>query len=74
MEEFKGKGLGKKALHFLKENVAESRDHRIILNVNIKNPAIKIYESQGFVIFHKEAFDIGNGYVMDDYLMEFILD
>ena len=68
------KGLGKKALHFLKENVAESRDHRIILNVNIKNPAIKIYESQGFVIFHKEAFDIGNGYVMDDYLMEFILD
>ena len=73
LEEFKGKGLGKKALQFLKEKVAESSDSRIILNVNIENPAKKVYESQGFTIFHKEAFDIGNGYVMDDYLMEFKL-
>ena len=71
LEEFKGKGLGKKGLDFLKEKVKEASDRRIILNVNIDNPAKKMYESQGFKVYHKEAFDIGNGFVMDDYLMEF---
>lgn len=73
LEEFKGKGLGKKGLQFLKEKVAENSDRRIILNVNKDNPARKVYESQGFSIFHEEVFDIGKGFVMDDYLMEFNL-
>ncbi|WHF51516.1 GNAT family N-acetyltransferase [Chryseobacterium gotjawalense] len=71
LEEFKGKGLGKKAINFLKEKVAETSDRRIILNVNKDNPAKKIYGSQGFTLFAEGVFDIGNGYVMDDYLMEF---
>lgn len=71
LEEFKGKGLGKKGLEFLKEKVQESSDQRIILNVNKDNPAKKIYESQGFQVYHEEVFDIGNGFVMDDYLLEF---
>ena len=73
LEEFKGKGLGKKGLEFLKEKVQESSDQRIILNVNKDNPAKKIYESQGFQVYHEEVFDIGNGFVMDDYLLEFYL-
>ncbi|QDP86124.1 GNAT family N-acetyltransferase [Chryseobacterium sp. SNU WT5] len=73
LEEFKGKGLGKKALIFLKEKVVETSDHRIILNVNKNNPAKEMYESQGFKVFKEDIFDIGNGYVMDDYLMEFEL-
>ena len=71
LEEFKGKGLGKKGLEFLKEKVSETSDHRIILNVNKDNPAKAMYESQGFRVFHEEVFDIGNGYAMDDYLLEF---
>ena len=71
LEEFKGKGLGKKGLQFLKEKVSETSDHRIILNVNKDNPAKPMYESQGFRVFHEEVFDIGNGFVMDDYLLEF---
>ncbi|KEY18936.1 GNAT family N-acetyltransferase [Kaistella antarctica] len=71
LEEFKGKGLGKKGLIFLKEKVKENVNHRIILNVNKNNPAIKIYESQGFKVFSEGIFDIGNDYVMDDFLMEF---
>ncbi len=71
--EFKGKGLGKKGLDFLKEKVSETSDKRIILNVNKDNPAKRMYESQGFQVFHEEIFDIGNGFVMDDYLMEFKL-
>ena len=73
LEEFKGKGLGKKGLNFLKEMVSATSDQKIILNVNIDNPAKKMYESQGFTVYHKEAFDIGNGFVMDDYLLEFKL-
>lgn len=71
LEKFKGKGLGKKGLDFLKEKVKDSSDHRIILNVNKDNPAQKVYESQGFQVYHEEVFDIGNGFVMDDFLMEF---
>lgn len=73
LEEFKGKGLGKKGLDFLKEKVSETSDQRLILNVNKDNPAKRMYESQGFQVFHEEIFDIGNGFVMDDYLMEFKL-
>ena len=71
LEEFKGKGLGKKGLEFLKEKVSETSNNRIILNVNKDNPAKAMYESQGFQVFHEEVFDIGNGFVMDDYLLEF---
>lgn len=70
LEDFKGKGLGKTALQFLKEKVLENGDSRIILNVNKDNPAKKMYESQGFKVYEEAVFDIGNGFVMDDFLME----
>ena len=73
LEEYKGKGLGKRGLQFIKEKVSAYFDSRIILNVNKDNPAKQVYESQGFTVFHEEVFDIGNGFVMDDYLMEFKL-
>ena len=69
----KGKGLGKKTLEFLNEKVKESGDNRIILNVNKYNSAKSFYESQGYKVYDEGVFDIGNGYVMDDYLMEKII-
>lgn len=71
--ESKGKGLGKKTLEFLNEKVKESGDNRIILNVNKYNSAKSFYESQGYKVYDEGVFDIGNGYVMDDYLMEKII-
>jgi len=68
--ESKGKGLGKKTLEFLNEQVKNSGDKKIILNVNKHNSAKNFYESQGYKIYDEGVFDIGNGYVMDDYLME----
>ncbi|WP_312090164.1 GNAT family N-acetyltransferase [Chryseobacterium sp.] len=68
--ESKGKGLGKKTLEFLTEKVKENGDNRIILNVNKYNSALKFYESQGYQVYGEGVFDIGNGYVMDDFLME----
>lgn len=71
--EAKGKGLGKFALQFLKEQVKNSGDNRIILAVNKKNSSYHFYISQGFKVYEEGVFEIGNGYVMDDYLMEFCL-
>ena len=71
--ESKGKGLGKKTLEFLNEKTLESGDNRIILNVNKYNSAKKFYESQGYKVYDEGVFDIGNGYVMDDFLMEKII-
>jgi len=70
LEEAKGKGFGKAGIDFLKMQTKKSGDHRIILNVNKNNTARKIYEKQGFSVYDKGVFDIGNGFVMDDYLME----
>ena len=70
LEDFKGRGLGKAAINFLKGKSSETSDNRIILNVNKNNPAKQMYESQGFNIYKEAIFEIGNGYVMDDFLME----
>jgi ribosomal protein S18 acetylase RimI-like enzyme len=39
------------------------------LNVNKKNPAILFYEHLGFYREKEVVIDIGNGFVMDDYIM-----
>ncbi|MDN3694712.1 GNAT family N-acetyltransferase [Chryseobacterium tructae] len=71
--ESKGKGLGKKALQFLNDKVSENGNKRIILNVNKYNAARNFYESQGYKVYGEGVFDIGNGFVMDDFLMEFLI-
>lgn len=71
--ESKGKGFGKGALQVLNDKVSENGDHRIILNVNKYNSARNFYESQGYGVYGEGIFDIGRGYVMDDYLMEFLI-
>lgn len=74
VSESKGKGFGKKALDFLKVKVSEKGDTKIILNVNKINSARKFYELQGFKVYDEVVLDIGNGFVMDDYQMEFLVE
>lgn len=74
LKEAQGKGLGKIALEFVKTETQKSGDKRLTLTVNKNNNAKNFYESQGFKVYDEAIFDIGNGYVMDDYLMEFIID
>lgn len=71
LKEFRGKGLAKMALKFMEEQAKEFSCNKISLTVNKYNTnSIKAYEKMGFK--NKEAIvqDIGNGYIMDDYLME----
>lgn len=70
LQECKGRGLGSLALKFLEETVRNYGNRRIILNVNKGNPAREFYSSQGYLVYDKGVFDIGNGFVMDDVLME----
>lgn len=70
LEECKGLGFGRFAVEFLKEEVRQYGNIRIILNVNKGNPARAFYTSLGFKVYDEGVFDIGNGFVMDDVLME----
>lgn len=65
-----GKGVGKS---LLLEIYRISKKHNatcVRLNVNKYNISVKKYETLGFSVVEKEVIDIGNGYVMDDYVME----
>ncbi len=70
LTEYQGKGLGKFLLNKVEEISKINNQDYMILNVNKNNKARFFYESQGFKIVKEEIIDIGNGYVMDDYVME----
>jgi len=41
------------------------------LTVNINNrQAINVYKHKGFIVAYDQKADIGNGYYMDDHVME----
>lgn len=66
-----GKGLGKILINATKEIALKSDQTSLLLNVNKYNKgAIEFYEYLGFVKIKEEVIDIGNGYVMDDYVFE----
>lgn len=74
LKEAQGKGLGKKALEFVKTETEKSGNKRLTLTVNKNNSAKNFYESQGFKVYKEAILDVGNGYVMDDFLMEYVLE
>ena len=43
---------------------------RLFLQVNKQNPAKDFYTRMGFTIAEEVKLDIGNGFFMDDYIME----
>lgn len=73
LPEKQGKGFGKFMIDKI-VRIAKSNDQKgVFLNVNKYNKAKFFYEKAGFVVSKEEVIDIGNGYVMDDYVMELIL-
>lgn len=70
-KEARGKGLASKAFAFLTELASSNKKQAIWLTVNRYNSgSIAVYEKKGFVKVREQVLDIGNGYVMDDYVME----
>ncbi len=68
--EFHGKGLGSASLIKIFDLARKQGYESICLNVNKNNhSAIKAYKRSGFIVETSVVNDIGNGYVMDDYVM-----
>lgn len=65
-----GLGIGKKLIEFVKKNAIQSEMEGLLLNVNRFNKAVDFYKAIGFNILFEENIDIGNGYLMEDYVMK----
>lgn len=70
LREFRGKGLGKKAMTYVYKKAQEQKCSQISLTVNKNNKrSITAYEGMGFEKGTALILDIGGGFVMDDYKM-----
>lgn len=66
-----GIGLGKKLIKEVCNQAKEKGQKSLLLNVNkFNHSAIDFYQYLGFKEVYREVIDIGNGYVMDDVVME----
>jgi len=70
LTELQGKGAGRYLLDEVIKNIRRENAETLILTVNRNNNAKSFYEKQGFKVSREEKVDIGNGYIMDDYIME----
>jgi diamine N-acetyltransferase len=68
-----GKGIGKFAMDFVSDLALKNNSGKLRLNVNKFNKAIDFYRKIGFEVTDEIVIEIGNDYVMDDYIMEKIL-
>jgi diamine N-acetyltransferase len=69
-QELQGKGLGKSLLEEVTRRVRSAGCTILQLDVNRQNEARSFYEKQGFKVTAEKDTDIGNGFVMTDYVME----
>ena len=63
------KGIGSFLLDYVCAESKKAGARLLELNVNKYNPAKNFYDKKGFNISKEEVIDIGNGYVMNDYVM-----
>lgn len=69
LAEVKGSGVGHSLMEAVLKEVQREGDTAIELNVNKHNPSTGFYARHGFTIEREEVIDIGNGFVMDDFVM-----
>jgi len=71
----RGRGLGRLMLGHVERHAASLASHEILLQVNKRNAAaLAFYGAAGFTVREAAVFDIGGGFVMDDYVMVKRLD
>lgn len=66
-----GKGVGKLLINEVFNQVKDAGASALQLNVNKHNKAKDFYLKGGFIIKESVNLDIGEGYFMDDYVMEY---
>ena len=66
-----GKGIGKFVIDYILQQIKDRGAESLQLQVNRNNINAKsFYEKIGFSIIQEADFEIGNGYFMNDYVME----
>ena len=65
-----GKGTGRFMIDHIIDKVKRREAIALQLQVNRYNKAKNFYERLGFVVIEEKDFDIGNGFFMNDYVME----
>ncbi|WP_445990137.1 GNAT family N-acetyltransferase [Chromobacterium haemolyticum] len=71
LAEMRGRGLGAYMLDAAERAARQRGCDALALTVNKHNAgAIAVYQRGGFQVREEAVFDIGNGFVMDDYVME----
>ncbi len=68
--DYQGKGVGKFFIEAVMDRVKAAGAHTLELDVNRYNKARLFYERQGFTIINEKDTHIGNGYEMNDYVMQ----
>ncbi len=70
LQDQQGKGAGKFLMNAILEEIKKKDAAALQLQVNRYNKAKEFYERLGFKVLHQADFDIGNGYFMNDFVME----
>ncbi len=70
LPESQGLNVGRKFIEHITENAFENSSNTLSLNVNKYNSALHFYNKLGFEIVSEETIEIGNGYLMEDFVME----
>jgi GNAT superfamily N-acetyltransferase len=70
LPQMQGKNIGKALLKEVILAAKKANQKSIVLQVNRKNKALNFYLKNTFKLARTEDFDIGNGFFMNDYIME----
>jgi ribosomal protein S18 acetylase RimI-like enzyme len=70
LPEVHGNGVGKFLINEVVDQVRAAGGRSLSLNVNRDNKAMQFYERAGFKIKETVDIEIGNGFFMNDYVME----
>ena len=70
LPETQGQGVGKLLMNEVVDLVGRNGGKTLQLNVNRNNKARYFYEKAGFIIKETVDIDLGNGFFMNDYVME----
>ena len=69
-----GTGAGSALMQEVIKRIKAREGKKLSLNVNRNNKAIEFYQSRGFEIAETVDVNIGNGFFMNDYIMQKKLD
>jgi len=70
LPECHGSGMGRILIDKVCEDARNYGNKSVLLNMNRNNETLGFYKHIGFEIIEEEDIDIGNGFLMEDYIFE----